>query len=99
MGGGSGTAEGRHNARQRQGQGRFGDWGALSPGHPHTAGRETGRLLEGRFGRLALEAVPGALRSDWRWAAKGRDLRELFVRTAVFPWLAKDAALKPWPVS
>ena len=40
--GGSGTAEGRHNARQRQGQGRFGDWGALSPGHPHTAGRETG---------------------------------------------------------
>ena len=41
--GGSGTAEGRHNARQRQGQGRFGDWGALSPGHPHTAGRETGR--------------------------------------------------------
>ena len=32
-----------HNARQRQGQGRFGDWGALSPGHPHTAGRETGR--------------------------------------------------------
>ena len=21
----------------------FGDWGALSPGHPHTAGRETGR--------------------------------------------------------
>ena len=22
---------------------RFGDWGGLSPGHPHTAGRETGR--------------------------------------------------------
>ena len=36
------TAGGGHNARQRQGQGRFGDWGALSPGHPHTAGRETG---------------------------------------------------------
>ena len=42
-GGGSGTAGGRSNATQRQGQGRFGDWGALSPGHPHTAGRETGR--------------------------------------------------------
>ena len=24
------------------GTGKVGDWGALSPGHPHTAGRETG---------------------------------------------------------
>ena len=24
-------------------KGRFGDWGALSLGHPHTAGRKTGR--------------------------------------------------------
>ena len=51
--GGSGTAEGRHNARQRQGQGRFGDWGALSPGHPHTAGRETGRDAAARVETVA----------------------------------------------
>ena len=50
VGGGEGGGEGeggrgggKRDATQRQGQGRFGDWGALSPGHPHTAGRETDR--------------------------------------------------------
>ena len=34
-----GAMQGGDRDRDR---GRFGDWGGLSPGHPHTAGRETG---------------------------------------------------------
>ena len=43
VGRGKWNGGGKAQCEAGQGQGRFGDWGALSPGHPHTAGRETGR--------------------------------------------------------